>query len=362
VKKSLQKLFPAIALACLGLSPGHFAFAQSPDVLVQVKQVRESRVERSLPLSGRVFSRNDASMSLTLSGELEWVLEPGTHVAAGEVIARLDQKPILLRKQELQHLAERERVNGEYLDKDLIRLRSLSKANNASERQVDEAMSKRDISLLIMRSIQAKIDQMDDELRRSQLVAPFAGVIAQRSKRGGEYARLGDVIARLVDLDNLELRFHVPVVYLARLATGDTIAFTAQAGHLSAEKIPENHALVRSVIPAANPSSQTFEVRADIDPTSLSEVIAGQLVNLSVPISGTKTGLQIPRDAIVLRAEGNYTFRISSDNMAQKVMIDVGEGSREWVSVKGELNKDDWVAIRGVERLQDGQKVKRIDS
>jgi RND family efflux transporter MFP subunit len=362
VKRIRHSFSPAFTLALLIMWPGPTAQAQNPEILVQVKQVRQSRVERSLPLSGRVFSRNDASMSLTLSGELQWVLEPGTHVAAGEVIALLDQKPILLRKQELQHLAERERVNGEYLDKDLLRLRSLSKADNASERQVDEGISKRDISHLVMRSIQAKIDQLDDELRRSQLVAPFAGVIAQRSKRGGEYARPGDVIARLVDLEHLELRFQVPVMYLGRLATGDTIPFSAQAGNLSNERAPENHAVVRSVIPAANPSSQTFEVRADIDSASLSEVIAGQLVKLAVPIAGAETGLQIPRDAIVLRAEGSYIFRISSENMAQKVMIDVGEGSREWVSVKGELNKDDWVAIRGVERLQDGQKVKRIDS
>ncbi len=72
--------------------------------------------------------------------------------------------------------------------------------------------------------------------------------------------------------------------------------------------------------------------------------------------------MQIPRDAIVLRAEGHYVFRISGENKAQKVMVEVGEGSRDWVSVQGELNEGDWVAIRGVERLQDGQQVSRAES
>jgi RND family efflux transporter MFP subunit len=338
------------------------AYAQDAAVLVQVEKVRETRIERTLPLSGRIFSRNDASMSLTIAGELEWVLEPGTHVATGEVIAQLDQKPILLRKAELEHLTERERVNAVYLDKDLARLKSLRKDNNASERQVDEGESLRDISRLVQRSVQAKIDQVDDELRRSHLVAPFAAVIAARSKRGGEYAQVGEVIVRLVDLSTLELRFQMPVVYLGRIAAGDSVVFNAQSGQLSGARAADSEAIVRAVIPAANPSSQTFEVRANLDSTSLSEVIAGQLVNVAVPISGTKSTIQIPRDAIVLRAEGNYVFRISGDNTAQKVMVDVGEGSREWVSVKGDLKEGDSVAIRGVERLQDGQQVSRIES
>lgn len=336
------------------------AVAQSEESVVQVKvdQVREAPVVRSLPLSGRVFSRNDASMSLTLSGDLVWVLEPGTEVKVGDVIAQLDQKPILLRKSELEHQVERERVNSTYLDKELKRLHRLKKDNNASERLVDEGASARDLSQLELKSLQARIEQLDDELRRSQLVAPFAGVIAQRSKRGGEYVQAGDVIARLVDTATLELRVQVPVIYLGRVATGNTVSFNPQSRRLSGENTAEDEARVRTVIPAANPSSQTFEIRADID--SSSRVIAGQLVDVSIPMSSAQATVQIPRDAIVLRAEGNYVFRISSANVAEQVPVEVGEGTREWVSVNSGLNKGEWVAVRGVERLQDGQKVTRL--
>jgi len=181
----------------LSLPIAGVARAQEDLVQVRVERVRETPVVRALPLSGRVFSRNDAAMSLTLSGEMLWVLEPGVHVEKGEIIAQLDQKPILLRKSELQHQVSRERVNGAYLDKELTRLRRLQQDNNASERLVDESESSRDISRLELKSLESRLDQLDDELRRSQLIAPFSGVIAERSKRGGEYARSGDVILRL---------------------------------------------------------------------------------------------------------------------------------------------------------------------
>lgn len=358
--KALQLFF--VALAATGMVAG--AGAQGPDtpVPVRVEQVREQPVQRDLPLSGRIFSRHDADLSLTMAGELAWVLEPGVQVKKGQLIAQLDQQPILLRKQELEHHAQRERVNTDYLEKELTRLRRLKEDNNASERLVDEGESRRDISRLEVRSLQARIEQVDDELRRSQVVAPFDGVIAERDKQGGEYARPGDVIVRLVDLAALELRFQMPVVYLSRISVGETVSFTAQGGQLLGESPVHYEATVRTVIPAADINSQTFEVRADLLSPANENMIAGQLANVAVQIAANRSSLQIPRDAIVLRAEGGYVFRINGDNTAHKVMVEVGEGSREWVSVTGDLNAGDWVAVRGVERLQDGQTVSRQGS
>lgn len=352
-------------LGVLLLASGSSAFVQAQDApapLVKVEQVRVQTLQRELPLSGRIYSRHDARLGLTLSGELQWVLEPGTAVETGQVIAILDQQPILLRKAELEHMAERERVNSAYLEKELKRLHKLKKDNNASERMVDEGTSQRDVSIQDMRSLQARIEQLDDELRRSQLVAPYAGVIAERLKRGGEYARPGDVIARLVDLETLELRFQVPVVYLPRISDGQQIRFSAQSGQLLGGQESSYQATVRTIIPAADMNSQTFEVRADLAPAAKDAVITGQLVNVKLQLDDTRTTMQVPRDAIVLRAEGKYVFRISEQDTAQKIMVSIGEGAADWVSVNGELSEGDWVAVRGIERLKDGQAVSRQES
>jgi RND family efflux transporter MFP subunit len=354
-----RHFFPLLLLAACFASATR---AQEDAVPVRVEQVREQQVERSLPLTGRVHSRHDASLSLTLAGELEWVLEPGTLVEKGEVIGQLDQQPILLRKAELSHIAEREQVNSAHLDKELKRLKRLKEDNNASERLVDEGESQRDISRLELKSLQARIAQLDDELRRSRLVAPFSGVIANRHKRGGEYVNPGEPIARLVDLQQLELRFQVPVSYLGRLRVSQQVPFSPQGGQLLGVTPAAYRSTVRTIIPAADSQSQTFEVRADIDRSDRGAVIAGQLVNVALRIASGQATVQIPRDAIVLRSEGNFVFRIDEDNTAQRVAVELGEGSTEWVSVKGEIRQGDWVAVRGLERLQDGQTVLRRES
>ncbi|MFT4826343.1 MAG: RND family efflux transporter MFP subunit [Halioglobus sp.] len=363
-KPTIHSFFAALVASFLA-GPGVSVYAQEAPVPVEVMQVRELPLERMLSLSGRIYSRNDVSMSLTLPGELEWVMEAGSEVESGNVIGSLDQKPIALRKNELEHLAERERVNVKYLGRELVRLKRLRKDNNASERLVDESESHRDISDSVLSSIESRIQQLDDELRRSQLVAPFSGVIAQRYKRGGEYAQPGDVIVRLVDMRSLELRFQMPVAYLRRVATQDIIHFTSHSennGSSSKAHLEKTSAQVRSIILAANPNSQTFEVLADFENSSASPVIAGQLVTVGVSLAEANASLQIPRDAIVLREKGSYVFLISKSNTAKKVDIEVGEGSGAWITVTGTLSAGDRIAIRGVERLQDGQQVLPADS
>ncbi|MEP5567130.1 MAG: efflux RND transporter periplasmic adaptor subunit [Halioglobus sp.] len=353
--KTLGSLAIVLCMTCVPVTA--LAQQNAETVPVEIEKVREQPVQRSLPLSGRIFSRHDAALSFTLSGEVAWVLEAGNTVKKGQVVGQLDQQPILLRKEELLHQKQRERVNADYLDKELQRLKQLKEDNNASERLVDESESQRDISRLVVRSLQARIDQLDDELRRSQLVAPYAGVIAQRFKRGGEYSRTGDVILRLVDVETLELRFQVPVVYLNRISMSKTVEFTAQGGALLGDTPLRYEAIIRTIIPAADASSQTFEVRADLASTASDSMVAGQLVNVSVQIPTTQAALQVPRDAVVLRDAGGHVFLITDDNKAKKIKVEVGEGSQDWVSVTGNLRAGDTVAIRGVERLQDGQQV-----
>ncbi len=348
---SLVFLLGAISLGAQAQKAAPVAVAP-----VVVKQVKEKRLQRQLPISGRVHSRNDVELSITVAGELEAVAEPGTIAEHGAIVASLDEQPILLRKKELEIRAAREQVNLNYLVKELRRLQKLRKTNSASQGMLDEAESKRDMSKSDLAVIQTQVQQVEDELRRSKVVAKFAGMVVQRQLKGGEYVQPGDVILRLVDIDHLEVRFAVPASYQGRVAVGDAIVFQH-----SADVVLKGR--VRTIIPAVNESSQTFEVRADILGGSKEAGIAvGQLISVSLSISSGHVALLIPRDAVVLRSEGSYVYRITQDNTAEKVTVQLGEGERDWVSVTGNLRRGDWVAVRGVERLEEGQAVVRAES
>jgi hypothetical protein len=72
--------------------------------------------------------------------------------------------------------------------------------------------------------------------------------------------------------------------------------------------------------------------------------------------------LTVPRDALVLRPEGQSVFIVDSNNQAQQVRVTVGVGQGEHIEILGAVSPGDRVVIRGNERLQPGQAVNIMDS
>ncbi len=348
----MTKVLMLLALCWFVVSP---SLGQPGGVPVVVSHVREHAVVRSIPIAGRVFSRNEASLSTTVAGQLDWVAEPGTLVSKGDLLARMDEAPIELRRVELENLAAREEVNQRYLEKEVRRLQQLRETNSASQRLLDEAEANRDLSREDIATIETRIRQSDDELRRSRVVAGFDGVVTHRYLKAGEYVRPGDSILRLVDVGALEIRFQVPVAYLGRLAVGDRVTLESREGG-------SYEGRVRTLIQVVDENSQTFEARVDPAVPSNMPFVAGQLMSVNISLAGSEQGVLIPRDAVVLREDGSYVFRIGQDNVAERISVTLGEGERDWVSVQGALSRGDRVAIRGIERLQPGQTVVPADS
>ena len=116
-------------------------------------------------------------------------------------------------------------------------------------------------------------------------------------------------------------------------------------------------AAVTAKIPRADPRSQTFEVRINIPKALNKHWAAGQLVSVSVPTQKATESLTVPRDALILRKSGSYVIKVNADNTVSRLAVVVGKGNKERVAIKGSLKHGDNVAIRGAERLADGDKV-----
>ena len=115
---------------------------------------------------------------------------------------------------------------------------------------------------------------------------------------------------------------------------------------------------------------QAFRSPSSISP-SQSLSTPSQLVSSGVSV-GTQPPVQteqvprevltVPRDALVLRPEGQSIFIVDAENVAQKVPVTVGIGHGEHVEILGTVSPGDRVVIRGNERLQPGQPVSIPDS
>jgi RND family efflux transporter MFP subunit len=332
------------------------AFAQQPMParVVQVATVERTEIAPTVAVPGTIYSRNEVQVTAGVAGQLVMVAEPGTIVRQGDAIARIDKQPLLLQRAEQEALLQRAEINVRQLESQLRRQRELQDSNLVSEFELEQTQANRDLAISDANIIRVRIRQIDDQVRRADVRAPFAGVIISRSRRGGEDVARGETLARLTDLTNLEVRAFVPLKHLPRTVVGDAIRVFAGDSSLSGT--------IRALVPTGDVRSQTFEARIDLPVTATANWAVGQLVSVGVPIRATENVLAVPRDALVLRHNGSFVFRIKEDNTAEQVAVELGDSAGDLIAVNGALNEGDRVAIRGAENLRDGMATKILVS
>ncbi len=150
------------------------------------------------------------------------------------------------------------------------------------------------------------------------------------------------------------MRAFVPLKHLPRTVVGERIDVFATDTQFTGS--------IRSLVPTGDIRSQTFEARIDLPLEASGAWTVGQLVSVGIPIRTGAQTLAIPRDAMVLRQDGSYVFRINEENKAERIAVDIGDSAGDMIAVSGMLNAGDRVAVRGAENLREGAEVKILMS
>jgi len=344
-----------LVVSCAMLLCTSLAHAQQlPASAVQISTVSQTEVAPTVAVPGTVYSRNEVQITAGVGGRLVMVAEPGTVVAEGDYLARIDKQSLRLQRAEQEALLERAQINIRQLESQLRRQKELASSSLVSEFELEQTEANRDLAVSDANIIRVRMRQIDDLLQRADVRAPFSGVVISRSRRPGEEVARGEVLGQLTDTQNLEVRAFVPLKHLPRTASGQSIdVFATDAAHTGA---------IRSLVPTGDVRSQTFEARIDLPARATHDWTVGQLVSVAIPIRARQLALAVPRDALVLRQNGSFVFRISADNKAEQVRVEIGDSAGDLVAVRGELEAGDRVAIRGAENLSEGSEVRILVS
>ncbi len=330
-----------------------FAHAQPgtppPPVIVAKAELRLLAPVTWFP--GAVISRDDAKLAAEVEGRLVHVAEIGTQVQKGAVVARLDDT--LVREELAEHEASiaREQARLAYYTQEVERLRPLVDRKIVTPSNLDQAVSNRDATRGELAAAQARVMRAREQLQRTVIRAPFAGVVTERILQPGEWAESGAAIVRLVNPRALEVQARVPA---------DALGFIRQGSELNLMASPERvSAKVRTIVPVGDDRSRLYELRLTL---SNAKWPAGQTVRVEVPTAAAREVIAVPRDALVLRRTGTSVFRIRDDDTAERVTVTPGIAAGEFIEVMDEIQPGDRVVIRGGERLRDGQKVQVLSA
>ena len=338
----------AIAAVAIGTSVGAGAQQQPPAALVEVAQASAELMAPQVYMPGTVISKNDSRVSAQITGQVTWVATEGTLVKKGDVIAEIDNRNHRLAVGRNQSQILRLEARVKYLRADLARLNELAETNNTPASRVEESESTLAMTQQELAQARIALEQSEIDLDRTKVRAPFPGRVVERLAQAGEYSVPGRQIVRLVDTQNLEIRGQAPVNLAAVLRDGQRVLLRKDAVTFDSS--------IRALVPVGDTVSRTMEIRVNI-PTNASYVV-GTALQIGVPSSAPAQVVAVPRDALVLRSDGTYVFRINEDNTAERLLVRTGAASGTRVAILGGIESGDRVVIRGGERLRPGQSVR----
>jgi RND family efflux transporter MFP subunit len=354
-KKIVHKTMTNVVLSMfIAMSFMQVGYTAENEVKVMVKPVKVASVlnmpmAANTELNATLYSRSHIPITASLDARLDYLLEPGDYVVKGDKLAGMNLLAIQLRQAEQKAQITRAKINVAYIKNEVIRLQALSKTQAVSQFTLDQMRSEHDLANADLDIAQLKLAQINEQLSRGIITAPFSGIITERLIRVGSEVNRGDILLRLLDTENLEARLYIPIKYLAFINKGDKLAISANEQNTIAA--------VSAKIPRADPRSQTFEVRLNIPKAYNEHWAAGQLVSVSVPTQAATASLTVPRDALILRNSGSYVIKVNADSTVTRLAVEIGKGNKDRVVITGLLKHGDNVATRGAERLADGDKV-----
>ena len=338
----------ALVAALFATVPAAAQVAPDPPTVGFV-QARVVRIAPTTALPGTVVSRNDSQLASEVEGRIAWVADVGTIVAANDVVARIDNNLATL-----QQLADRANVSRlaaqlRFDKSQAERFQNLFNQNAIARSALDQATSSRDMDVAALAQAQATLKRSEYQLTHSDIRAPFSGRVVARLINPGEYAIAGKPVVRLVDIGALEISVQAPI---------DATRFVREAAPLSVDIEGKRvAATVRAIVPVGDVVSRTIEVRLTLPPGA---GLVGDAAKVLIPSAQPHDALAVSRDALVLREDNTYIFKIDAQNRAQRIAVETGAESGPLVEIKGPIKSGERVIVRGAERMESGRKVRAV--
>lgn len=306
---------------------------------VEVVEISRRDLVEDLRVVGSLAPNETATIRPEISGLIRSIhFQEGQHVKKGDLLAKLDDA-------ELQALLAQTKSRHELAKLNLERAENLRQTQSNTQADVDRARSEFAAAL-------AEIDLLAVRLARTEVRAPFDGIVESRNLSPGDYVNPQAVITTVNDLSRIKVEFQVPERYLAKVKRGTRFTVKATASDVNLVTDGEVY-FVNSVIDRQTRSSEVKGLLSKPSPA----LKAGMFAVVEIVLEVRRGALAVPEGAILIEQRGPQLITVGEkdgEKVAQFVPVTLGLRARGLVevkSVKGELTEKQLVVAAGVGSL-----------
>lgn len=287
---------------------------------------------------------------------MQVVKDNGEKVHQGDVIVRLDSTAIrdnLTSAEEAQRAAAQ---SYEQTERVLQRQRTLNQQGMTSMQGLEDAEVRRNAAQSELAAAKARVVTARQQMTRTEVRAPFDGVVSERKISAGDTVQIGREIVKVIDPRSLRFEGQLSADRMAEVRPGQAVVLRINGAD------SEFKARIERIDAAANATTRQVEVMAVFDGSPRTALVAGLYAEGRIDTGGAQS-LVLQDSAIQRQGDAAHVWRLEGGQL-KKVSVQLGERDArrgEWV-IKSGLKAGDEVLRTPVGSLSDGQKVQRVGS
>jgi membrane fusion protein (multidrug efflux system) len=298
---------------------------------VSVYVIKSEKLENTLNASGTIVANEEVELKPEVAGKIiSLPLKEGTTVQKNDLLVKINDADYQaqLRKLQLQSDLATTKLNR---DKELLKINGISKEEY-------------DIAENAVKSIKADMDYTEAEIAKTEIRAPFNGMLGLKSVSEGAYVSIGTIVATVVQTDPVKIDFTVSEKYSPFMKKGVKVLFTIDG--IKNDMTGEIYAIE----PKIDASLRTLTVRA-VCPNKDGSIYPGAFANVRVLLKDIDDAVMIPSEALIPELRGKKVF-IVKNGKSSPVMIETGIRTSTKVQVLKGLQVGDTVITTGIMGLK----------
>jgi RND family efflux transporter MFP subunit len=311
----------------------------------------------ALVLPGSVYAYYEAPIYARTSGYLKnWYTDIGASVKKGQLLGDIETPEVDQQLRQAQADLGTAQANYELARTTNVRWQGLLATQSVSQQDADQRAGDAAAKFAAQKSAAANVARLLELESFKRVVAPFDGIVTQRSTDVGALINAGEspgnALFRVADTHKLRIYVYVPQLYAAhvRQGLGAQLDFADHPGeHFSAQ--------VTSTANALDANSRTLQVELQID-NPRGELLPGSYVEVKFSLPSSANSLRVPTNTLLFRGPNLQVATVDDGRHVRLKDIVEGRDFGTEVEVLAGITVDDALIVNPPDSAADGMEVR----
>jgi membrane fusion protein (multidrug efflux system) len=303
-------------------------------VIVEPKQF-----VNKISVTGEIVPNEFLELKSEISGKIDRIyFKEGQAVKKGQLLVKINVDDLIAEREKLLYTKKlRETLEHRY--------RQLLDREAISQEEYDQSLTE-------LQTADADINVLNTEIQKSEIRAPFSGIVGLRQVSQGAYVTSATVLAPLYSIHPAKVQFAIPSKYSTQVKVGNRISFTT-------EGIPTIfEGELYAIEPRVDPNTRTLTLRARC-PNRDGKLLPGQFIRVELILEIKENVMMVPTEAVIPELGTNKVY-IQRGGVVVPAIVETGTRTDTDLEITSGIEAGDTVLTSGILQLRPGMGINVI--